>query len=206
MLDHIPIVHWGRARDFRRRVLAEDNTLVEQSHRLVRPLVARLKRHPLRSVRPETIDTLIHDWRETLPVEFSLDFACTRTKHGFIVTERRLSAADMKDDDDPEIERVISVSEITLAIDRNKLRQDHAIQAVFPLRALAEHFRWCGYDDATLIRAIDAAGRFDVAKIPQDHAVAIPTEGGVWHARAVRAEIEPGLERRLIRCHSWVPV
>jgi hypothetical protein len=45
--------HLGRARDFRRRVLAEDAALLTLSHKLVVPLVARIKRHPRRSVRPE---------------------------------------------------------------------------------------------------------------------------------------------------------
>ena len=42
-----------------------------------------------------------------------------------------------------------------------------------------------------MIRAIDVAGRFDVAKIPEDHGVAIPAQDGVWHARAVRVETAP---------------
>lgn len=186
-------------------MLAEDTALLSLSHRLVQPLVERIKRHPLRSIRPETIDALIREWREMTPVVFSLDFAVTRSKHGCIVTERRIAAAEMTDDDDPEVERIVSVGEVEVSIDRNKLRQDHRVRCVFPLRCLAERIGWCGPGDAGMIRAIDAAARFDVTRIPEDRAVAIPTQDGAWRARAIRAEIAPGVARRLIRCHAWVP-
>jgi hypothetical protein len=55
-----------------------------------------------------------------------------------------------------------------------------------------------------MIRDIDAAGCFDVARIPEGRGVAIPATDGAWHARAIRAETDPGVARRLIRCHGWV--
>jgi hypothetical protein len=35
--------------------------------------------------------------------------------------------------------------------------------------------------------------------------VAIPAQDGMWHARAVRVETAPGIARRVIRVHAWVP-
>ena len=83
-------------------MLSEDGALVSQ------------KRFPKRSLRPELIDDLIKGWRETLPVTYSLDFAVSRTKHGCCITERRICAADILDEDDPEVDRVVVVGEIGL--------------------------------------------------------------------------------------------
>jgi hypothetical protein len=166
-----------------------------------------MTRYPRRSIRSELIDGLIRDWRELLPAMFSLDFAATRTRHGCIITERRICAAETRDDDgDLDVDRIVSVGEITIRVDRNRIQQDHTVLAMLPLLVLAERIAWNGTDDAALIRDIDVVGGSTWRSYRR---------AGGWRSRqrmargtlvlSVRRLIR-AWRRRLIRCHAWVAV
>jgi hypothetical protein len=209
VIDSLAAEHLGAARVFRRRVALEDDRYIKGTHALTRPIVDRLKRYPRRGIRPELIDGMLARLRDLRCEEFSLDFATSRTRHGCLITERRLCAAAINDDDDPAFatERVVAVGELKVSIDRNHIRQQLDVLTVFSIRALGEFIGWHDPgDEASLIRALDAAGRFDTNRIPLWRGGQIPTESGRWLARGVQFDTGDGLARRVVRCHGWIPV
>jgi hypothetical protein len=93
----------GRARDFIRRVTAEDQQFLRQYPALLRPVKERHARYPGRKLRPDMLAEMGRRWRYQMPAKFRISYtAHTATAKGNI-TERRLGIGRIERIDDPPV-------------------------------------------------------------------------------------------------------
>lgn len=200
----------GLARDFRRRVEAEDATYLATIHTLFEPIRERETKHPHRKVRPEMLAELVRRWRIEPPRQFRLSFDAS-LHHGAKgkISERRVCIIKQAADDAldrAESEPGVAVCGVSLIAHADGTHRINSILATFSLPALASRYqRGVGIDDPMIM--LDLA----LAAVPPDHLppgggikIATDGHGGGWHGRVVMVRCDDGTDRRIIAARTWL--
>jgi hypothetical protein len=195
----IPAEAVARARDFRRRVEAEDDAWMAAIKSALRPVVERRERHPDRPLRYEHLAELSHGWKLRAPQRFRIAFTAHIERTRGTVTERRLGIGRLTDD---IAEPGCSVVELRFTADRHGVHRTTAILAAFSLHAIATRFaRGQAIDDAAIIGDMASVAAIDLDELG-------PAGGGVriggWRGRLGTVADADGSVRRLVRVGTWM--
>jgi hypothetical protein len=200
----------GRARDFIRRVQAEDAQFLRLYAALLRPVKDRHARCPGRKLRPEMLTELGRRWRYHMPTKFRISFtAHTATAKGTI-TERRLGIGRIERVDDPDWtghEDGVWICEARFVAGNAGANSHHALLSNFSMHAIGRWFQRSGRSsDELLMRDMNLVANIDISKHPGGGGVKIITgaDGGNWRGRL--AMVEDGeREHRVIVVRTWLP-
>jgi hypothetical protein len=196
----------GLARDFCRRVEAEDRAWSALLRILTEPIKLRQTRHPDRKVRPELLAQLARRLRSEAPTHFRLSFAAQLSGAKGCIIERRVCKVSIRPVDDPGwigTEADIMVCEIRLVADSHGAHPTSSQICAFSQHALARRFqRGRGTDDAAILRDMALVADIDVASPPEGSAINIVTDadGGEWRGKLARLDGD----RRIIAVRTWV--
>jgi hypothetical protein len=200
----------GRARDFIRRVAAEDTQFLRLYAALLRPVKDRHARHPGRKLRPEMLTELGRRWRNEAPKRFRIAFAVHVNGAKGAITERRLGIGRMERIDDPDWtghEDGVWICEARFVAGNDGASSHHALLANFSLHAIGRWFQRSGrLADELLMRDMNLVANIDIGKHPGGGGVKVVTDqdGGGWRGRL--AMVEDGeREHRLIVVRTWLP-
>jgi hypothetical protein len=188
----------ARARDFRRRVEAEDQAWLQVIRDAFRPINERIERKPGRPLRPEHMSSLAQRWR-LAPAGFRVNLqADLNGSHGAI-RERRLGIGHHDEAD--LAEPGCSVVEMSLTADRAGVRRHAVILTTFSLFALSARFvRSESTDDRSVVADLAAVAEVDLAQLG-------PAGGGVrigsWRGRLATIEDSDHVVRRVVHVGTW---
>lgn len=205
MLDtaaRVPVEFVGKARDFRRRVAAENTRYLTASRQLVQPIEARLRRHPDRGLRHETLAQLAREWRQNMPQEFSLSLDIAWQRAGVTISETRIAAADYRDDtwQDGHNEPQVCLGRVSAILNRREARVVFRVPAIVSLFALTQWLRWNQPDDdAALIGDLAQLAGFDADAVPADSQVSVKG----WRGRCVVCEVRDRVAERVAVIRTW---
>ena len=101
--DAAPIgaAYWDLARDFRRRIAADDAAYLRAVDAISQPVIERLRRYPGRSLRPAMLAAFVQQWMSTEHRLYRLDLHAKLERVRATLTERRLCAGKVRRVDDP---------------------------------------------------------------------------------------------------------
>jgi hypothetical protein len=124
------------------------------------------------------------------------------------VLERRAVAGQMKladrdwDGEEPDI----SIAELTLTVDGNRLRSRSRMRCAFSLHALARRYqRGRDSDDAAILHDMELIARIDPGTLaPGGYKVVTDEHGGGWRGRVVRVVSEDDEVHRALSVRTWL--
>jgi hypothetical protein len=199
----------GRARDFIRRVTAEEAQFLRQYIALLRPAKERHARYPGRKIRPEMLAELGRRWRYQLPAKFRISFLAHTTNAKGSIIERRLGIGHMERVDDPDWtghEDGVWIIEARFIAGNDGARSHHVLLANFSLHAIARWYQRSGRaGDAELMDAMSVVANLDLAKLEGGGGMKITTDtdGGGW--RGQPAMVEDGeMKHQVVTVRTWL--
>lgn len=201
---------YGRARDIRRQITAEDLVYDATVDALMAPVGDRLRRFPKRSLRPEMLAGLIQSWRFMDCRDWLLDLSARLDKARASLTEHRLVAGVMRRAGDPNwtgIEDDLAAVHVQLDVDRNRVHLESRCVATFSLHAIARRLE--RHPDGSL-----AALMFDInlavvaasGELVPGAGYKLPTheDGGGWRGRVIRQTGPDGETRPVLAVRTWI--
>lgn len=198
---------WGKARDFRRRVLAEDIAFGQALDVMVKPIVERLRRYPDRALRPGTLTQLIQDWRFTEHRDFRIDLDAKLERKRALLTERRVVSGQMTrygwtgyDDD-------IAVNAFGILVDRSEVQLRSKTLCTFSLHSIARRLqRGRDGSDEALLYDLSLVANIDETKLdaPGGFKVRTDSEGGGWRGRSVMHSSNGAEPVRILSVRTWM--
>ena len=199
----------GRARDLRRRVEREDTAYDAAVNQLIDPVMSRLRRHPARSVRPETLADLVNQWHSLSCSEWRLSCAGELEKHRCAVVDRRLSAGKLQHKGwNGDGEEDIGVIEVALLIDRNRLHLRTRCLCTISLHAIGRRLqRHPDGTDEALLHDIGLAGEAASGELVAGAGYKIATDpqtGSGWRGRVIRQRQPGGEAYPVLSIRTWL--
>lgn len=198
----------GLARDFCRRVEAEERAWSAFIYIVTEPIKLRQVRHPNRKARPEALAQLARRLRSDAPKHFRLSFTAQLSGAKGCIIERRICSVSLQPVKDPGwvgTEADINVCEFRLVADSHGAHPTSHMICAFSQHALARRFqRGRGTDDEAIMRDIALVADIDVTSFPEGGGVKIVTDadGGGWRGRLAR--LANYGNRRIIAVRTWV--
>jgi hypothetical protein len=201
---------FGRARDLRRRIAAEDAQYDASVKELIEPIRDRLRRYPRRSPRPEMLAALVQSWRFMPCRDWRLDLSAKLDKHRVTLTERRLIASLLKPNDDPDwrgVEQDVGVVVVRMSVDRHRAELATRCVATLSLHALARRFqRGQDGDVAAVLHDINLAASAASGELTPGAGYRVRTDdqGGGWRGRAINHGLADGTSRVVLSIRTWL--
>jgi hypothetical protein len=205
-----PAEFFGKARDLRRRVAAEDPVFDATVDALLGPVRDRRRRFPHRSLRQETLINLVQSWRFMPCRDWRLDLTARLDKGKASLCEYRLVAGEMRKPNDPNWlghEDDVAAIKIDMAISGASVHLLSYCVTTFSLHALARRYqRGADSSDEALLHDCLVATRIDPATLPGagGHKITTDEHGGGWRGRTVRQIGPDGVERRVLAIRTWM--
>jgi hypothetical protein len=204
MAQFVPVEFVGKARAFRRPLVADHPAAIAMVDRLALPFHARF-----RSRQPPTIGALAgltHAWRERMPSSGRLHLVINTARARLTIVETRAAPATFRFDDwdEGDVETAIVITSLTLIVSPELFRFGNTPVASVPLHALARRFQR-GWDVS------DAAVRADLAALacPCPDVLAsggeftVPLADGCWVGTVTEIEAR-GEPARILVVRSFI--
>jgi len=204
-----PAEFLGKARAFRNRVAAEDETCISTIKALLGPVHQRLQRFPDRKLRPVMLAAVVQGWRYMDARNFRLDLTAKLDRTRAMLTERRVVAGQMRRSSDPnwqDVEDDVAVNAISLLVAGNEAKLHISTLCTFSLHALARRIQLgVDSDDAALLFDMDVVAKVDQARLGGGGFKVITTQnGGGWRGRVVRRRTEDGELVPMLSIRTWL--
>jgi hypothetical protein len=204
--------YFGKARDLRSRIVAEDSEYDLLVVQLIEPVHDRLRRFPHRSLRPQMLIDLIAHWRYMPCRNWRIDLDAKLDKARASLIEHRLVAGVTRRKDDPAwvgIEEDLAVIRVELLVDRNRAHLESHSVATFSLHAIARRLQRAqdGSIEALMhdiALAIDAASG-DALTAGAGYRIRTHADGGGWRGRVIHQTGADKVERNVLSIRTWLP-
>lgn len=199
---------YGRARDLRRKVAAEDPLFDATIRSLLAPLRLRLQRYPLRPPRQEALADVITGWLNMPCRDWRLSCDAQLDKGRAALTERRLVAGKLRPNDpDRADEDDVAALAITLAIGKGTISLHNRCLATFSLHALARRLQRASDGSVeALLHDIDVAAQAACGALTAGAGYRIATheDGGGWRGRGMRQRQPSGDVQTVLSVRTWL--
>jgi hypothetical protein len=191
----------GRVRDLRRRIGAEDQAFVTAAARLTLSVRQRLKRHPTRNFRPETLAAIERSWHRDLPADYRISCRSELARDSLTITDTAVCAAVLEENSWGQDEPSLVISTGVLDLHRGHANFTSTITAVFSLHGLARRLqRSRATTDQELLDDVALLAGHSADEVAEDAGFAIHTAGGTWRGRCVMLQ----QRGRVLAVRTWL--
>ena len=201
---------YGRARDIRRKVAAEDRIYDATIDVLIEPVRDRLRRFPHRSLRKEMLVDLVQSWRFMPCRDWRLDLSARLDRTRAALTEYRLVAGVMRRKDDPNwvgLEQDVALIRVQLDVSRHVVHLESRCVATLSLHAIARRLQRHpdGSIEALLHDVLLVAQAASGELVPgAGYRVRTDADGGGWRGRCIRQHHVNGSEQNVLSVRTWL--